>query len=65
MICRHAKYALPVEHLILDGGSTDNMLEILKAHSHLQVFNSKDKGLYGAMNKSIFLVNGEIVGILK
>ncbi|WP_434801977.1 glycosyltransferase [Helicobacter felistomachi] len=55
---------LPMEHLIIDGQSTDNTLELLKAYPHLQVFSSKDKGLYDAMNKGINLAKGEIIGIL-
>ncbi|BCZ16792.1 Glycosyl transferase [Helicobacter sp. NHP19-003] len=53
-----------MEHLIIDGGSTDNTLELLKAYPHLQVSSGPDKGLYDAMNKGIALSKGEIVGIL-
>ncbi|CRF51375.1 Colanic acid biosynthesis glycosyl transferase WcaE [Helicobacter heilmannii] len=53
-----------MEHLIIDGQSTDGTLELLKAYPHLQVFSSKDKGLYDAMNKGINLAKGEIIGIL-
>ncbi|WP_104707637.1 glycosyltransferase family 2 protein [Helicobacter ailurogastricus] len=54
----------PMEHLILDGGSVDGTLEILKTYPHLQVFSGPDEGLYDAMNKGINLAKGEIIGIL-
>ncbi|WP_197271655.1 glycosyltransferase family 2 protein [Helicobacter heilmannii] len=59
-----AQSAPPMEHLILDGGSIDNTLEVLKAYPHLQVFSSPDLGLYDAMNKGIARAKGEIIGIL-
>ncbi|WP_120951274.1 glycosyltransferase family 2 protein [Helicobacter sp. L8] len=54
----------PMEHLILDGGSVDGTLEILKDYTHVQVFSAPDQGLYDAMNKGIARAQGEIIGIL-
>lgn len=52
------------EHIIIDGGSTDGTLEILKRYSHLQVHSEKDKGMYDALNRGLGLARGEIVGFL-
>jgi len=52
------------EHIIMDGGSTDGTLEILRTYSHLRVISEPDKGLYHALNKGILLAKGAIVGWL-
>ena len=53
-----------VEHIIVDGGSTDGTLEVLEQYSHLHVISEKDNGLYDAINNGIKLANGEINGFL-
>jgi len=53
-----------IEHIIVDGGSTDGTLEILKRYSHLRVICEPDQGLYDAINKGIRLARGEIIGLL-
>jgi len=54
-----------VEHLIVDGASTDNTLEIVARFPHVSsVSSEKDNGIYDAMNKGIAMATGEIVGIL-
>ena len=53
-----------IEHLILDGGSTDGTLEQLARHPHLRVVSEPDRGLYDAINKGLRLASGEIVGWL-
>ena len=52
------------EHIIVDGGSTDGTLELLKQYSHLRVVTGKDRGVYDALNKGIALAHGEIIGQL-
>lgn len=55
-----------LEHIIIDGGSTDGTLEVIKKYKNKQtkLITEKDKGLYDAMNKGIKLATGDIVGIL-
>ena len=53
-----------VEHIVIDGGSTDGTLDILKSHESVRVVSEPDQGLYDAMNKGIALASGDVVGIL-
>lgn len=54
------------EHIIIDGGSTDNTLsKIAEAmHSNLIVESEVDEGIYFAMNKGIKLAQGDILNFL-
>jgi len=52
------------EHIVIDGGSTDGTLDLLRSYPHLQWVSEKDKGHYHAMNKGIERASGEIVAIL-
>ncbi|MCK9369081.1 glycosyltransferase [Candidatus Dojkabacteria bacterium] len=49
------------EHIIIDGGSTDNSVEILKKYKHLNWISKKDKGQSDAMNKGFAKSTGEII----
>ena len=53
-----------VEHIIIDGGSTDGTLEVLSKYPQLKIVSEPDKGMYDALNKGIALATGEIIGIL-
>jgi glycosyltransferase involved in cell wall biosynthesis len=54
-----------LEHIIVDGKSTDGTLSIVSAHDHLtKVISEPDRGIYDAMNKGIALADGEVIGIL-
>jgi len=52
-----------VEHIVVDGVSTDNTLAILREYErkcvYLKVISEKDGGLYDAMNKGILLATKE------
>ncbi len=52
------------EHIIIDGGSADGTLDILKHYPHLKVVSEPDQGLYDAWNKGIALSQGDIVAIM-
>tara|TARA_B110001454_G_C12647375_1_gene403912 strand:- start:277 stop:1020 length:744 start_codon:yes stop_codon:yes gene_type:complete len=54
------------EHLIIDGNSTDNTVNLIKKHeSKIKYWISEsDNGLYDAMNKGINRCSGDIIGIL-
>ncbi len=54
-----------IEHIIIDGGSTDNTQAILKQYSDRITWTSEsDKGLYDAVNKGWASSHGEYIGYL-
>lgn len=57
-----------VEHLVIDGGSSDNTIAIVRSYaekfSHIRWISSPDKGQSDAMNKGIEMASGRILGIL-
>ncbi len=55
-----------IEHLIIDGQSTDTTIQVVGANSHPKIiFSSEpDRGIYDAMNKGVLRATGEVVGIL-
>ena len=54
-----------IEHIIVDGASTDKTAEIVRSFPHVAKWVSeKDKGIYDAMNKGIGLATGDVIGIL-
>ena len=54
------------EHIIIDGCSTDNTINIIKKYKDKIAYwvSEKDEGLYDAMNKGIKKCSGDIIGIL-
>lgn len=52
------------EHLILDGGSTDGTLEMLREHPRLRVVSEPDRGMYDAWNRGLRLAQGEVVAFV-
>ena len=54
-----------VEHIVIDGQSSDETVAIIKKFpSETTLISEPDKGIYDAMNKGIALANGDIVGTL-
>ena len=54
-----------LEYLVVDGGSTDSTLEILKRYRDKLTFNSEaDRGQTHAINKGLLRATGDIVGYL-
>lgn len=58
-----------IEHIIIDGGSTDGTLELIREYEpryqgRLRYISEPDKGIYDAMNKGIRMASGEVIGIL-
>lgn len=64
-----------VEHIIKDGGSKDNTLEICKNFEQkyykdeckgrtINILSDKDKGIYDAMNQGVKAATGDVIGIL-
>ena len=53
-----------LEHIVVDGGSKDGTVDLIKEYPHLRWLSEKDEGHYHAMNKGIGLATGELVNIL-
>jgi len=55
-----------VEHVVMDGASTDGSLQILQSLQHpgMALHSAPDKGMYDALNKGLALATGDIVGLL-
>jgi glycosyltransferase involved in cell wall biosynthesis len=57
-----------IEHVIVDGGSTDGTVDLIKQyadrHPHIRWISEKDKGQSDAMNKGIAIAKGEVLGVL-
>lgn len=55
-----------IEYIIIDGGSTDGTLDIIKKNKEKisKWISEPDKGLYDAMNKGSRLANGELIGTI-
>ena len=55
-----------IEYILIDGGSTDNTLKIVKKYINKidYAVSQDDKGLYDAINKGLSLATGDIIGIV-
>ncbi|MCY7278069.1 MAG: glycosyltransferase [Phormidesmis sp. CAN_BIN44] len=57
-----------VEHIIVDGGSNDRTIELVKQYAgdypHIRWLSEPDRGQSDAMNKGIAIAKGEILGFL-
>ena len=70
-----AQRGADVEYIVVDGGSTDGTVDILKEYSTRSTRSTRpnlsfkwlsepDHGMYDAINKGIKMATGEIIGIL-
>lgn len=55
-----------IEHIIIDGCSTDGSLDVIKKNksSDSLLVSEPDKGIYDALNKGISFASGDIIGFL-
>lgn len=55
-----------IEYIIIDGGSTDGTMEIVKKYKNSldYIISEKDNGIYDAMNKGIKLASGKWINFL-
>ncbi|MGF1635853.1 MAG: glycosyltransferase family 2 protein [Cyclobacteriaceae bacterium] len=54
-----------IEHIVVDGNSSDGTVEILKQYGDkIRWLSEPDHGIYDAMNKGISMAEGDVVGML-
>lgn len=57
-----------IEHLIIDGGSTDHTVSIVEdyaaVHENVSLISEPDNGIYDALNKGIMRASGDIIGFV-
>lgn len=53
-----------IEHIVVDGGSSDGTIDILNQYSTVEYISEPDEGLYDALNKGIALAAGDFIGWL-
>lgn len=53
-----------IEHVVVDGGSTDHTPEVVMKYPHVRFHSGPDHGMYDAMNKGLEDATGEIIGFL-
>ena len=68
-----AQKGVDIEYIVVDGGSTDGTVDIIKEYSSRSTcstrfsfkwLSERDRGMYDAINKGIKMATGDIVGIL-
>jgi len=53
-----------IEHIIMDGGSTDGTLDICRRYDNLLIVSGKDRGQSHAINKGFAMARGEVLAWL-
>lgn len=58
-----------IEYIVVDGGSTDKTVDIIKENEHLfggalKWVSESDNGIYDALNKGIDMATGDVIGFL-
>src|SRR4051794_26884301 len=56
-----------IEHVVIDGGSTDGTVELLEAEAaagRLRFISEADDGLSDAFNKGVAMATGDLIGWL-
>lgn len=53
-----------VEHIVVDGGSTDETLEVLRRYEDVRWISEPDRGQAHALNKGFSLARGSVLGWL-
>lgn len=62
----HCQLHSEIEHIVIDGASTDNTLAILRGclDNRAVLVSESDSGIYDALNKGFLLASGEIIGVM-
>lgn len=52
-----------IEHIVIDGLSTDRTIQILK-NRNVKLISERDDGIYDALNKGVKISSGDVIGFL-
>jgi glycosyltransferase involved in cell wall biosynthesis len=63
-IWSQASDRVKIDHVLVDGGSTDRTLEIAKDYPTRVVVSTDDQGMYDAINRGLSQVEGDVVGYM-
>lgn len=55
---------VPIEHIVIDGGSKDSTVDLLRTHPRVVWVSEPDDGQADALNKGFRMARGEIIGWL-
>jgi glycosyltransferase involved in cell wall biosynthesis len=55
---------IAIDHILVDGGSTDATLEVARAFPSRIVESHDDQGMYDAVNKGLAQVKGDVIGYI-
>ncbi|RUP82654.1 glycosyltransferase [Alteromonas sp. KS69] len=54
-----------IEHIIVDGGSSDSTLSVAARYPHVRkIYSSPDRGIYHAFNRGVEMAEGDIIYFL-
>lgn len=60
-----AAQSLPVEHVVVDGNSSDDTVEVVRhSDANVRLLTQPAKGIYAALNAGINAAEGDLIGIL-
>ena len=57
-----------IEHIVVDGASTDNTVPLIKkhqqVHANIRWISEPDQGIYYALNKGVAMATGDVIGFV-
>jgi len=62
----HRQTYAPIEHIVIDGGSTDGTLEVVRRYAHRLAYwsSAPDRGISDAFNKGLAAAGGDFIGLV-
>jgi glycosyltransferase involved in cell wall biosynthesis len=63
-IWSQADERIEIDHVVVDGGSTDRTLDIVARYPSRVIVSEDDQGMYDAVNRGMTAVSGDVVGYI-